>query len=133
MLVDNFPQIKVISGIYQAQDYEFQQDFDVSPTALINVPRIISGSDLDGFERWAAISELNLHYVNSHFFTRTMCWTSNGGAEKGWNSILRDFKNYISWLYDSAPARSHTATEAGKAVQLLCGGGAADMRAKSSR
>ena len=118
MLVDNFPQIKVISGIYQAQDYEFQQDFDVSPDGIINVPRIISGSDLDGFERWAAISELNLHYVNSHFFHPDDVLDPERGAEKGWNSILRDFKNYISWLYDSAPGlRIHIATEAGKAVQ----------------
>ena len=118
MLVGNFPQIKVISGIYQAQDYEFQQEFDVSPDGIINVPRIISGSDLDGFERWAAINELNFHYVNSHFFHPDDVLDPERGAKKGWNRIFRDFENYVRWLYDSAPGlRSHTATEAGKAVQ----------------
>ncbi|MEG1887787.1 MAG: DUF2194 domain-containing protein, partial [Oscillospiraceae bacterium] len=118
MLITNFPQIKILSGLYQVEDYEFQQEFDISDDGIINVPRVISGTEIKGYEKWIALNELNFHYVNTHFFHPDDVLDIDRGAERGWSTTLSQFEEYVSWLYDVAPnIRNQTASDAGKAVQ----------------
>ena len=123
-LLREYPQIKTISGIYfdDASDSDLGltcvQEFDVDQTGVVDQPRVISGFILDSFQNLAAISELNLHFVNSHFTHPDDALDPERGAELGWEEMKIRFDRYLSWLYTSAPTlRNTTGTEASAAVQ----------------
>lgn len=120
-LIETYPGIRSISGIYfdmDDLDYYCVQEFDVRPDGVVEQPRIISGCDLDNFMRLAAISELNLHYVNSHFTHPDDALDPDRGAELGWEELKRRFTGYLDWLYTAAPnLRDFTGSEMAAAVQ----------------
>ena len=123
-LLREYPQIKTISGIYfdDASDSDLGltcvQEFDVDQTGIVDQPRVISGFILDSFQSLAAVSELNLHFVNSHFTHPDDALDPERGAELGWEEMKIRFDRYLSWLYTSAPTlRNTTGTEASAAVQ----------------
>ena len=43
------------------------QEFEVAKDGIVEQPRIISGAIIDDYMKMAALSELNMHFVNSHF------------------------------------------------------------------
>ena len=120
-LIETYPGIRSISGIYFGMDdldYYCVQEFNVRPDGVVEQPRIISGCDLDNFMRLAAISELNLHYVNSHFTHPDDALDPDRGAELGWEELKRRFTGYLDWLYTAAPnLRDFTGSEMAAAVQ----------------
>jgi hypothetical protein len=123
-LLREYPQIKTISGIYfdDATDAKIGltcvQEFDVDKNGVVDQPRVISGFIMDEFQNLAAISELNFHFVNSHFTHPDDALDPERGAELGWEEMKRRFDQYLSWLYTSAPVlRNMTGTEASAAVQ----------------
>ena len=123
-LLENYPYIKTISGIYfddaeySELDFICTQEFDINENGVVDQPRIISGFILDDFQSIAAISELNMHFVNSHFTHPDDALDEERGAELGWEEMKKRFNDYLSWLYTSAPTlRNMTSTEASAAVQ----------------
>lgn len=121
MLLERFPQITTLSGIYfpdDALDFSLIQEYEVDENGVVDQPRIISGCDLDDFMTLAAFSELNMHYVNNHFTHPDDALDPDRGAEIGWKELVRRFDAYLSWLYTSAPSlRNLTGTEFSAAVQ----------------
>ena len=67
MLSERFPQITSIASIYFEGDVEYTQEFGVAEYGIVETPRVISGCIIDSFMEIGALSELNLHFVNSHF------------------------------------------------------------------
>lgn len=123
-LLKNYPQIRTISGIYfedaefSELDFSCMQEFDVDKNGIVDQPRVISGFILDNFQNIAAVSELNLHFVNSHFTHPDDALDPERGAELGWEEMKRRFDGFLSWLYGSAPGlRNLTGTEASGAIQ----------------
>jgi len=122
-LLKEYPQIKTISGIYfddigQGLDFSCVQEFDVSSDGTVDQPRIVSGCDLGDFMELAAVSELNFHFVNSHFTHPDDALDPERGAELGWDVLVDRFEGYLSWLYESAPCiRNLTGSELSAAVQ----------------
>lgn len=123
-LVTNYPYIKTISGVYfddaeySELDFICTQEFDVDENGVVDQPRVISGFILDDFQSLAALSELNLHFVNSHFTHPDDALDEERGADLGWEEMKNRFNNFLSWLYTSAPTiRNMTGTEASAAVQ----------------
>ncbi len=123
-LIKEYPHIKTISGIYFGDiadaelDFGCTQEFSVDENGVVDQPRVISGFILDDFQNMAAISELNLHFINSHFTHPDDALDPERGAELGWSEMKRRFDGYLSWLYSSAPGlRNLTGTEASAAVQ----------------
>jgi hypothetical protein len=123
-LLEKYPQVKTISGVYfEDGDYGdldicCVQEFDVDANGVVDQPRVISGFILDDFQNISAISELNLHFINSHFTHPDDALDVERGAELGWEEMKRRFENFLSWLYTSAPGlRNLTGTEASAAVQ----------------
>ncbi len=123
-LIKNYPHIKTISGIYfddaeySELDFNCMQEFDVDENGVVDQPRVISGFILDSFQSLAALSELNLHFINSHFTHPDDALDKERGAELGWEEMKNRFDNFLSWLYTSAPTlRNMTGTEASAAVQ----------------
>lgn len=123
-LITYYPQIKTISGIYFEDaeydeiDFSCLQEFDVKEDGVVDQPRVISGFIMDDFQNIAAISELNMHFVNSHFTHPDDALDEERGANLGWEEMKRRFDGFLSWLYTSAPTiRNTTGTEASAAVQ----------------
>lgn len=124
VLITEYPNIKTISGIYFADaadaelDLDCMQEFEVHENGVVDQPRVVSGFILDDFQNLAAISELNMHFVNSHFTHPDDALDPERGAELGWEEMKRRFDGFLSWLYTSAPClRNMTGTEASAAVQ----------------
>lgn len=122
MLVSRFPQIKTLSGVYLKEDYEYEQEFCVSGDGIVELPRITSGTQIDGYMHWSALNELNFHFVSSHFMHPDDVLDEDRGAAKGWNSMRDTLEQYLRWLADSAPSLRHqTGSEASGAVQRYDG------------
>ena len=120
-LLWTYPHIKTISGIY-FPDGDFEhgctQEFDVLPDGRVYQPRIISSCTLTPYMEMALVSELNMHYVNSHFTHPDDALDPERGAELGWAKLSENFEGYLDYLYTSAPSiRNFTGSETSAAVQ----------------
>ena len=99
-------------------DFYCVQEFDVREDGVVEQPRIISGCALDDYMKLAALSELNLHYINSHFTHPDDSLDPERGAELGWETLKSLFMEYLDWLYTAAPnIRNFTGSEIAAAVQ----------------
>ena len=113
--------VKAIASIY-LPDWEgiaYSQEFEVGDDGIIETPRIISGYIFDDYTYLAALSELNFHYVNSHFQHPDDTLYEDRGADLGWEEMYDRLSNYTEWLYTAAPdIRNLTGTEFAAAVQI---------------
>ena len=122
-LISEYPNIKTISGIYfedAGDDLDFSclQEFSVEEDGVVDQPRVIFSFIMDEFTSMAAVSELNFHFVNSHFTHPDDALDPERGAELGWEELKNRFRGYLSWLYGSAPGlRNLTGTETSAALQ----------------
>lgn len=120
-LFSTYPHIKTISGIYFPDgDFKFNctQEFDVLQDGRVHQPRIISGCDLTPYMELALVSELNMHYINSHFTHPDDALDPDRGAELGWEKLSECFGEYLDYLYKAAPSiRNFTGSETSAAVQ----------------
>lgn len=103
----NFPQIKVIASIYPEGSDEYVQEFSVSEDGIIETPRVVSGGVLDDYMRISAFSELNFHYVSSHFLHPDDLLDEDRGADLGWEELKRRLDDYMGWVDDSAKEIRH--------------------------
>ena len=119
-LVEGALGIRVIASIYfdSLSHIEWVQEFGVDDDGVVNTPRVISGGQIDDYMQLCALSELNLHFVNSHFMHPDDMLDPDRGAEEGWQSAYDNLNSYMDWLYGSAPQiRNLTGSEMGAAVQ----------------
>ncbi len=120
-LKKEYPYIKTVSGVYFPDgDFEHYcvQEFDAYKDGSVDQPRVVSGCKLENFMKLAVISELNLHYINSHFTHPDDALDPERGAELGWEKLKFHFDEYLSWLYSSAPGiRNLTSSETSAAIQ----------------
>lgn len=74
---------------------------------------------LDNYMQMVALSELNFHFVNTHFQHPDDALDVDRGADLGWAKMFENLSDYTKWLYTSAPEiRSLTGTELAGAVQI---------------
>lgn len=111
--------IRTIASVYLPTDLAYEQEFDISEEdGIINTPRITSGCVIDDYMYIAALSELNFHFVSTHFLHPDDVLDEDRGAELGWEKLYRNLQDYISWLYKSCPViRRATGSELAAAVQ----------------
>lgn len=118
MLAEDFPEIKTISSIYFPGESSYEQEFEVAEDGIVEAPRIISGCEIGDYMMMAALSELNMHLVNSHFLHPDDLLDPDRGAAIGWETLREEFDSYLQWLYDSVPAiRNLTGSALGGAVE----------------
>lgn len=114
------PELRVIASVY-IQDFDktaYVQEFTEASDGIIELPRVISGYDPDDVQRFAAINELSLHYVNSHFVHPDDILDPLRGGTKGWAYLRDQFEAYVKHLEESAPGlRNMTSQQAAIAVQ----------------
>ncbi len=118
MLAEDFPQIRAVASTYFEGNVAYTQEFEVAEDGMVETPRIISGLIIDPFMEISALSELNLHYVNSHFQHPDDVLDVDRGAEAGWEAMKGRLVEYLDWLYTATPEiRNLTASEMAGAVQ----------------
>ena len=113
--------ICAIASIYLPADdgVAYDQEFEVGEDGIIETPRVISGYILNDYMKLAAFSELNFHYVNSHFQHPDDTLDKDRGAALGWEEMFGRLSDYAKWLFEAAPdIRSLTGTEMAAAVQI---------------
>lgn len=111
--------IRAIASVYLQGEVEFDQEFEIcAEDGIIHTPRVISGYILGDYVQMAALSELNFHYVSTHFQHPDDVLDEDRGAALGWETLFSNFRGYVEWLYASAPdIRNLTGTELAAAVQ----------------
>jgi hypothetical protein len=114
------PGLKVIASEYilDPEKTHYAQEFTEASDGIIEFPRLTSGFAPDPSMTWVDMTELWLHYVQSHFFHPDDLLDPDRGALEGW-AFLRDrFEEYVKWISDTAPGlRNMTAREGAAAVQ----------------
>lgn len=114
------PDIRVLASTYlpDADAPAYIQEYGVEDNGIIDTPRITSGSNIDAYQKLSELSELNFHYVQSHFMHPDDVLDVDRGAELGWEKLSGDFEDYLAWIYESVPdIRNVTGSEMGVAVQ----------------
>lgn len=116
------PEIKTISSTYlvDAENIAYVQEFCVEDDGIVSAPRITSGCEIDDYQMISALSELNYHYVQSHFMHPDDVLDEDRGAADGWESMSQKFEGYLEWVYEAAPdIRNLTGSELGRAVEVF--------------
>lgn len=115
------PRIKTIASTYfeDGTDLPYVQEFGVASDGIVEQPRIVSGGMVDdSYMRLAAVSELNMHYVSTHFMHPDDLLDPDRGAKEGWEVYKGGLVDYLDWLTKSAPDLRHqTASECSGAIQ----------------
>lgn len=115
------PRIKTIASTYfdDGTDLPYVQEFGVASDGIVEQPRIVSGGMVDDtYMRLAAVSELNMHYVGTHFMHPDDLLDPDRGAKEGWEVYKGGLTDYLDWLTTSAPDLRHqTGSECSGAIQ----------------
>lgn len=115
------PRIKTIASTYfeNGTDLPYVQEFGVASDGIVEQPRIVSGGMVDdSYMRLAAVSELNMHYVSTHFMHPDDLLDPDRGAKEGWEVYKGGLTDYLEWLTKSAPdLRRQTGSECSGAIQ----------------
>lgn len=115
------PRIKTIASTYfeDGTDLPYVQEFGVASDGIVEQPRIVSGGMVDdSYMRLAAVSELNMHYVSTHFMHPDDLLDPDRGAKEGWEVYKGGLVDYLEWLTKFAPDLRHqTASECSGAIQ----------------
>lgn len=115
------PRIKTIASTYfeDGTDLPYVQEFGVASDGIVEQPRIVSGGMVDdSYMRLAAVSELNMHYVSTHFMHPDDLLDPDRGAKEGWEVYKGGLTDYLDWLSESAPdLRRQTGSECSGAIQ----------------
>ena len=118
---EDVPRIKTIASTYfeDGTDLPYVQEFGVASDGIVEQPRIVSGGMVgDTYMRLAAVSELNMHYVSTHFMHPDDLLDPDRGAKEGWEVYKGGLVNYLDWLAASAPDLRHqTGSECSGAIQ----------------
>lgn len=121
MLKEDVEGIKAIASVYigDTEENAYEQEFEVAEDGMIETPRIISGYIMADYTQLIAFSELNFHYVNTHFQHPDDTLDEDRGAALGWEEMYQRISDYTEWLYTSAPdIRNLTGSELAAAVQI---------------
>lgn len=125
LLGTEVPQVRTIASTYfsDGTTLPYVQEFGVAQDGIVEQPRIVSGSMTgDSFMRLAAVSELNMHYVSTHFMHPDDLLDVDRGAADGWAAYRTGLEDYLQWLAAAAPdLRMQTGTECAGAVQRYSG------------
>ena len=118
LLGSMYPQIRTIASNYFSGEYAYVQEFEVAEVKIVEQPRIISGAIIDDYMQMAALSELNMHFVNTHFMHPDDLLDEDRGAALGWEKLKQRLDEYMTWMNEAAPAlRNLTGSELSGAIE----------------
>ena len=110
--------MRIIASSYFDGEAAYSQEFQVAEDGIIETPRITSGCIIDDYMMLAAFSELNFHYVQSHFLHPDDVLDEDRGAALGWKQLYANLSAYIDYISKAAPSiRNLTGSGMGEAVR----------------
>ena len=110
--------IRMIASTYVGEGYTYGQDFGIGDDGIIEAPRITSGEENSSFQKLLAMSELNYHFVNTHFMHPDDILDNDRTGDLTWEDCRENLDAYMTWVDDVAPGLRHlTASGLGGAVQ----------------
>jgi len=107
LIGEEFPNIKTIASIYFEGPDAYSQEYEVSGDGIVDTPRIVSSCIIDDYMKLASFSELNFHFVASHFMHPDDLLDEDRGAAIGWEQLSKNLDEYMTWIDDSAPDIRH--------------------------
>lgn len=117
-LKESLPELRVIASTYFEGTAAYTQEYEVAEDGIIETPRITSGCNIDEYMMLAAFSELNFHYVQSHFLHPDDVLDEDRGAALGWGRLYEILENYIKYICEAAPSlRNLTGSGMAEAVR----------------
>lgn len=102
-LLQTLPDIRAIASTYLPGDCAYVQEFGIAEDGVLETPRITSGAIMDDHMYLIAFSELNFHYVQSHFIHPDDVLDEDRGASLGWSTMKSNLEEYLDYIYSSAP------------------------------
>lgn len=118
-LLEAHPKLRAIASTYLAGDCIYEQEFEVAPDGIVETPRITSGTIMEEYSYLMAWSELNFHFVQSHFLHPDDVLDEDRGAAYGWETMKGEFTKYLDWIYKSAPGiKNVTGSGMADAVEI---------------
>ncbi len=102
MLGESFPEVRCIASIYLTGSDEYSQEYTVAEDGMIETPRTVSGGTLDSYMMFTAMSEMNFHFVSSHFMHPDDLLDEDRGAAEGWAPYRDTLDKYMGWVDESA-------------------------------
>lgn len=125
ILGQRVPQVRTIASSYleDGTDLPYVQEFGVAADGIVEEPRIVSGGMAnEPYMQLAALSELNFHFVSTHFMHPDDLLDVDRGAAEGWEVYKGGLERYLTWLSTAAPGlRMQTASECAGAIQRFSG------------
>lgn len=110
--------MRIIASSYFDGEAAYSQEFGVAEDGIIETPRITSGCIIDDYMMLAAFSELNFHYVQSHFLHPDDVLDEDRGAALGWKQLYANLGVYVDYICKAAPSiRNLTGSGMGEAVR----------------
>ena len=103
VLKENWPELRAIAATYLPGECGYEQEFEVAEDGIVETPRITSGTMFDPYSYMMAFSELNFHYVQSHFMHPDDVLDEDRGAANGWSVMKESLNRYVEWVYGSVP------------------------------
>lgn len=117
-LKNSWPDFKVIASLYYEDAVGYEQEFEVAEDGIVEAPRITSGAIIEKYQQLAAFSELNFHYVQSHFMHPDDVLDEHRGAAYGWTKMYEELTGYIDYIYSAAPGiRNFSGSGFGEAIR----------------
>ena len=118
LLAAKCPEIRTIASNYFTGEFAYEQEFEVAEDGIVEQPRIISSAVIGDYMQLCAFSELNMHFVNTHFMHPDDLLDEDRGAALGWETLKENLDRYMGWLYTSAPLlRNLTGSELSGAIE----------------
>ena len=100
MIGRDIPEIRAIASTYLPSDSKlpYVQEFGVADDGIVEAPRIVSGGMVGDYMRLAAESELNMHFVSTHFMHPDDMLDPDRGAKEGWRSTEKALRTISTGL-----------------------------------
>ena len=112
--------IQAIASVYlpDGNGIAYVQEFEVAKDGIIETPRVISGYVLEDYMQLMAFSELNFHYVNTHFQHPDDILDEERGSQAGMGGDVPTAVGLPGMaVHFRSRIRSLTGTELAAAVQ----------------
>ncbi|WP_026506773.1 DUF2194 domain-containing protein [Butyrivibrio sp. MC2013] len=103
LIVSSFPGIRTIASIYLPGENSYPQEYEVKEDGMVEAPRIISGCEIGDYMMMTAFSELNMHFVSSHFMHPDDLLDEDRGAAIGWETLKEGYNGYMDYLDEVVP------------------------------
>lgn len=114
------PGLKVIASVYLPEPAipAYIQEFSESADGIVELPRLLSGYDVNEYMQWTTLNEIFLHYVYAHFVHPYDILDKAINKGQSWEYFRNKLDDHLLWVYSSAPQiRNMTAREGAMAVQ----------------